>query len=60
VQARALIEKAERLMETANAEDREDLVDLVEGVRDALANGDEGALDEAMTALTDLVYYLES
>ncbi|BCU06206.1 Hsp70 family protein [Allochromatium tepidum] len=60
VQARALIEKAERLMETANAEDREDLVDLVEGVRDALANGDEAALDEAMTSLTDLVYYLES
>ncbi|MTW21714.1 Hsp70 family protein [Allochromatium palmeri] len=60
VQARALIEKAERLLETANAEDREDLVDLVEGVRDALASDDEVALDEAITALTDLVYYLES
>jgi molecular chaperone DnaK len=60
VQARALIEKAERLMETANTEDREDLVDLIEGVRDALAGGDETALAEAVTALTDLVYYLES
>lgn len=60
VQARALIEKAERLMDTANAEDREDLVDLVESVRDALAGRDEAALDEAITALTDLVYYLES
>ena len=60
VQARALIEKAERLMETANTEDREDLVDLIEGVRDALASGDETALAEAVTALTDLVYYLES
>jgi molecular chaperone DnaK len=60
VQVRALIEKAERLMETANTEDREDLVDLIEGVRDALAGGDETALAEAVTALTDLVYYLES
>ena len=60
VQARALIEKAERLMETANTEDREDLVDLIEGVRDALASGDETALAEAVAALTDLVYYLES
>ncbi|MBK5966365.1 heat-shock protein Hsp70 [Thiocystis minor] len=60
VQANALIEKAERLLETANPEDREDLVDLIERVRDALVEGDVGALEPAVAALTDLLYYLES
>ena len=36
VKAQALMEKAERLLETAGAEDREDLVDGIEAVRDAL------------------------
>ncbi|EXJ15731.1 Hsp70 family protein [Imhoffiella purpurea] len=60
VQARALIEKAERLMEEANAEDREDLVDMIEAVKDALESGNEAAIEDAVNALTDLVYYLES
>ncbi|MDJ0893262.1 MAG: Hsp70 family protein [Gammaproteobacteria bacterium] len=60
VQARALIEKAERLMGTANEEDREDLVDLVESVQDALAQGDGEALETAVDELSDLVYYVES
>jgi molecular chaperone DnaK (HSP70) len=60
VQARALIEKAERLMENANPEDREDLVDLVESVQDALANGAGEALERQVAELTDLIYYLES
>lgn len=60
VQARALIEKAERLMEGANPEDREDLVDLVEAVRDALDGQDAGALEQPVSALSDLIYYLES
>ncbi len=60
VQALALIEKAERLMEQANAEDREDLVNLVESLRDALAAHDESDIHEAMDALSDLIFYLES
>jgi len=60
VQARALIEKAERLMESANAEDREDLVDRVESVQDALAQDDAEALERAVAELSDLIYYLES
>ncbi len=60
VQAHALIEKAERLMEKANPEDREDLVDLIEAVRDALDRNETGALNQAVTALADLLYYLES
>jgi molecular chaperone DnaK (HSP70) len=59
-QARALVEKAERLLEGANADDREDLVDRIESVRDALSNGDPGPLERAVAELTDLIYYLES
>jgi len=60
IQAQALIEKAERLMESANAEDKEDLVNLVEAVRDALAAGDADATERAVAELSDLIYYLES
>jgi len=59
VQAQALIEKAERLMEGANPEDREDLVDNIESVQDALASGDIAALARATDELSDLVFYLE-
>ena len=59
VEARALYEKAERLLEKAGAEDAEDLVDAIEAVKDALA-GDDVALKTAMDPLADLLYYLES
>jgi len=60
VQTQALIEKAERFMESANAEDKEDLVNLVELVRDALADDDAEATEQAVAELSDLIYYLES
>ena len=60
VQAQALIEKAERLLGDANPEDREDLVDQIEAVRDALAADDGDALHQAIDGLSDLVFYLES
>ena len=59
VEARALVEKAERLLETAGAEDAEDLVDAIESVKDALS-GDDTSLQAAMDSLADLLYYLES
>jgi molecular chaperone DnaK len=59
-QAQALIEKAERLMEGANAEDKEDLVDLVESLKDARVKGDAGGVERAIAELSDLTYYLES
>ncbi len=58
--AEALLKRAEGLLTDASAEDREDLVDAMESVRDALAAGDRDALGPASTALGDLVYYLES
>jgi molecular chaperone DnaK (HSP70) len=59
VEARALVEKAERLLEKAGAEDSEDLVDAIEAVRDAL-DGDDASLRAAMASLADLLYYLEA
>jgi hypothetical protein len=35
VEARALVDKAERLLKTADSDDREDLIDNIEVVRDA-------------------------
>lgn len=42
VEAAALVEKAERLLQTVGADDREDLIDGIEAVRDAM-NADTGA-----------------
>ena len=54
------VEKAERLLEGANTDDRDDLVDGIEAVRDALAADDIKALELAVAQLADLIYYLES
>ena len=54
------IEKAERLMEDAGEDDREDLVDLVEGLTDAMGTNDLLAMQNASEQLTDLIFYLES
>ena len=59
VEALAMVEKAERIMETANAEDSEDLVNGIEIVKDALGQGDV-ELQSAMAVLADLLYYLEA
>jgi molecular chaperone DnaK (HSP70) len=63
VEALALIEKAERLLKTAGADDREDLIDSLEAVRDALTKagaGDAVELPAAMAALADVLYFLEN
>ena len=60
VQARALIEKAQRLLDQASADDREDLIDLIEAVNDALAQNDSAAIEQAMAELADILFYLES
>ncbi len=60
VQAKALIEKAERMLDDATAEDQEDIINIVEDVRDAMSNQDQNKLTTAMAELADIVYYLES
>ncbi len=60
VEASALVEKAERLLKTVGADDREDLVDNIEAVRDAIARVDGAALQQSMATLADVLYYLEN
>jgi class 3 adenylate cyclase len=60
VKAQALIEKAERLLESAGPEDVEDLVNGIEAVRDALAAEGAGALEQATADLPDLIFFLET
>jgi molecular chaperone DnaK len=60
VQARALVEKAERMLDDASAEDREDMVNLIEAINDAITKKDYAALKEPMDQLSDILYYLES
>ncbi|MHB1565012.1 MAG: Hsp70 family protein [Leptospirillum sp.] len=55
---RALLEKAERLMEKAIEEDREDLQLRIESLDNAI-DGSRERLELAMNELSDLIYYLE-
>jgi molecular chaperone DnaK len=56
--AQALLEKATRLLDTAGEEDREDLINLIEAVKDALDAEDPAALSAATDELSDLIFYL--
>jgi molecular chaperone DnaK (HSP70) len=58
--ARNAIKKAESLFETVSAEDKEDMVDLIETISTCLENGDEAGLREPVERLNDIIYYLES
>lgn len=62
VQARALVEKAERMLDDASPEDREDMVNVIETINDAIAKDKEdfAVLKEPMDQLSDILYYLES
>lgn len=59
VKARALIDKAEKLLDKAGPEDAEDLINGIEAVRDALSSEDDAALEQAIASLSDLIFYLE-
>ncbi|MGB5064839.1 MAG: Hsp70 family protein, partial [Candidatus Competibacter sp.] len=59
-QARALVEKAERLLDGAIEDDREEMINLIEGIKDALVNSDFPAMAEPMAVLSDILFYLES
>ena len=59
-QARALVEKAERLLDSATEDDREEMINLIESIKDTLGNSDFPALSEPMAVLSDILFYLES
>jgi molecular chaperone DnaK len=59
VQARAMLEKAERLLDTIVPEDRQDIERLMEKVRSALTDRRWEQLASASNELADVLFYLE-
>jgi molecular chaperone DnaK len=59
VQARALLEKAERLLEKAQPEDRTEVERLMERVRTALTDRQWDKVTAASNELADTLFYLE-
>jgi molecular chaperone DnaK len=59
VQARALLEKAERLLERVQPEDRSEVERLMERVRTALTDRQWDKLTAASNELADTLFYLE-
>ena len=57
---KALLEKAGARLDTAGEEDRKEMIDLMEAIRDAQVAGDAAALEKARTQLADLIFYLET
>jgi molecular chaperone DnaK len=58
--AEQLVAKAESLFDKVSDEDKEDMVNLIENIHDAISAGNDAALQEASNKLTDILYYLES
>jgi molecular chaperone DnaK len=56
----ALLEKARAKLDVVGDEDRRELIDLMEAVRDTQAADDAAALDQAQSQLADLLFYLET
>ena len=59
VQARALLEKAERLLDRVPADDRAEVERLMERVRTALTDRQWERLTTASNELADVLFYLE-
>ena len=56
----ALLDKASAKLDDVGAEDREEMIDLMEAIRDAQTAGDAAALGQARSQLTDLLFYHET
>jgi molecular chaperone DnaK (HSP70) len=56
----ALLEKASAKLGEAGEEDRGEIIDLIETIRDARSSGDSAALEDARGQLNDLLFYLET
>jgi len=56
----ALLAKASAKLDEAGEEDRGEIIDLIETIRDARSSGDSAALEDARGQLNDLLFYLET
>ena len=59
VQARALLEKADRLRDKASPEDQNELDRLMQNVKTALDDRNWTSVEKATNALADVLFYLE-
>ena len=56
----ALVAKAQAKLDEAGDEDRAELIDIMEIIRDRKECGDVAGLEEASKQLGDLLFYLET
>jgi len=56
----ALLAKASAKLDSAGEEDRTEIIDLIETIRDARSSGDGTALEEGRRQLQDLLFFLET
>ncbi|SEH06173.1 Hsp70 family protein [Candidatus Venteria ishoeyi] len=60
IQAEALVEKTQRMLDQASNDDREDMQRLMGILKQAIADNDITGLQEPEAELADILYYLES
>lgn len=59
-QKEALIEKARALLDTVEEDDREDMIELLEEIKDAGNADDTGRIKKALEELSEILFYLEN
>ncbi len=60
VQANALIDKARSLFDTVGADDREDMIDLIEAINGAITEDDTELIQQLMDELSEIIFYIET
>ena len=56
----ALLARASAKLNEIGEEDRTEIIDLIEAIRDARSSGNSAALEDARSQLQDLLFYLET
>ena len=56
----ALLARASAKLDETSEEDRIEIIDLIEAIRDARSSGDNAALEDVRSQLQDLLFYLET
>ena len=56
----ALLARASAKLDETGEEDRTEIIDLIEAIRDARSSGDTAALEDVRSQLQDLLFYLET
>ena len=56
----ALLARASAKLDETGEEDRTEIIDLIEAIRDARSSGDSAALEVVRSQLQDLLFYLET